>query len=151
MRTNKPLLHGEITASIIDSFFDVHKESAVLPRILRKSIQAKKQEVPVVAVVPPFWATVQSPFLRQAVAMTAISGEVDQQPHIPESLKNLFSLAAQWDPKVGPTRIGSAIATRIAVDGAVDHDARNDGCSAHERAGPKAIDLSCLELDQLRS
>ena len=26
MRANKPLLHGEITASIIDSFIDVHKE-----------------------------------------------------------------------------------------------------------------------------
>ena len=26
MRTNKPLLHGDISASIIDSFFDVHKE-----------------------------------------------------------------------------------------------------------------------------
>ena len=26
MRANKPLLHGDITASIIDSFFDVHKE-----------------------------------------------------------------------------------------------------------------------------
>ena len=25
MRVNKPLLHGDITASIIDSFFDVHK------------------------------------------------------------------------------------------------------------------------------
>ena len=26
MRANKPLLHGGITASIIDSFFEVHKE-----------------------------------------------------------------------------------------------------------------------------
>ena len=26
MRANKPLLHGDITASIIDSFFEVHKE-----------------------------------------------------------------------------------------------------------------------------
>ena len=26
MRANKPLLHGDITAWIIDSFFDVHKE-----------------------------------------------------------------------------------------------------------------------------
>jgi len=26
MRPNKPLLHGDITASIIDSFFEVHKE-----------------------------------------------------------------------------------------------------------------------------
>jgi GxxExxY protein len=26
MRANKPLLHSDITASIIDSFFDVHKE-----------------------------------------------------------------------------------------------------------------------------
>ena len=26
MRANKPLLHGEITASIIDSFIDVHNE-----------------------------------------------------------------------------------------------------------------------------
>ena len=26
MRANKPLLHGGITASIVDSFFEVHKE-----------------------------------------------------------------------------------------------------------------------------
>jgi hypothetical protein len=26
MRANKPLLHGDITASIIDSLFEVHKE-----------------------------------------------------------------------------------------------------------------------------
>ena len=26
MRANKPLLHGDITASIIDSFFEVHRE-----------------------------------------------------------------------------------------------------------------------------
>ena len=26
MRANKPMLHGDITASIIDSFFEVHKE-----------------------------------------------------------------------------------------------------------------------------
>jgi hypothetical protein len=26
MRANKPLLHSDITASIIDSFFEVHKE-----------------------------------------------------------------------------------------------------------------------------
>jgi len=26
MRADKPLLHGDITASIIDSFFEVHRE-----------------------------------------------------------------------------------------------------------------------------
>ena len=26
MHANKPLLHGDITASVIDSFFDVHEE-----------------------------------------------------------------------------------------------------------------------------
>jgi len=26
MRANKPMLHGDITASIIDSFFEVNKE-----------------------------------------------------------------------------------------------------------------------------
>ena len=26
MRANKPLLHGDVTASIIDSFFEVYKE-----------------------------------------------------------------------------------------------------------------------------
>ena len=97
MRANKPLLHGDITASIIDSFFEVHKElgfgfreyiytrglerlliakghnverevavmgrprpsfcqkSALLSRLLRKSVQATKPAVPVVAVAVPFY------------------------------------------------------------------------------------------------
>ena len=70
MRANKPLLHGDITASIIDSFFEVHKElgfgfreyiylhfgkkSALLSRLLLKSVQATKPAVPVVAVAVPF-------------------------------------------------------------------------------------------------
>ena len=83
------LLHGDVTASIIDSFFAVHKElgfgfreyiysralqrllvakghkverevrvlvyfRAVLPRLLRKLVQAPQQAVPVVAVAAPF-------------------------------------------------------------------------------------------------
>ena len=40
MRANKPLLHGDITASIIDSFFEVHKE---LGFGFREYILAKKR------------------------------------------------------------------------------------------------------------
>ena len=165
MRANKPLLHGDITASIIDSFFEVHKElgfgyreyiytralerlliakghkverevavmvyfrgeplayermdmlvdgavvienkarepldpdaqgqlfaglaatnlevglvlhfgkkSALLSRLLRKSVQAAKQAVPVVAVAVPFQSTVQLPFPENGAALTGAAG-----------------------------------------------------------------------------
>ena len=64
MRANKPLLHGDIPASIIDSFFEVHKE-------LGKSVQATKQAVPVVAVAVPFQSTVQLPFPENDASVTA--------------------------------------------------------------------------------
>ena len=57
MRTNKPLLHSDLTASIIDSFFDVHKELGfgfreyVYSRALQRLLVAKghkvEREVPV--------------------------------------------------------------------------------------------------------
>ena len=161
MRANKPLLHGDITASIINSFFEVHKElgfgfreyiytralerlliakghkverevavmvyfrgeplartsewtcrrrcgdcrkqspgtarpgctwaalcwprgdesrgrprpsfwqeSALLSRLLRKSVQATKPAVPVVAVAVPFQSTVQLPFPEKGASIT---------------------------------------------------------------------------------
>ena len=115
MRANKPLLHGDITASIIDSFFEVHQElgfgfreylytraldrlltanghnverevavmgrprpsfwqkSALLSRLLRKSVQATKPAVAVVAVAVPFQSTVQLPFPENGASVTSIS------------------------------------------------------------------------------
>ena len=104
-----------MTASIIDSFFEVHKElgfgfreyiytralerllianghkverevavmgrprpafwqkSALLSRLLRKSVQATKPAVPVVAVAVPFQSTVQLPFPENGASVTSIS------------------------------------------------------------------------------
>ena len=51
MRTNKPLLHGAITASIIDCFFDVHKELGfgfreyIYSRALQRLLVAKGHKV----------------------------------------------------------------------------------------------------------
>ena len=51
MRTNKPLLHGDISASIIDSFFDVHKELGfgfreyIYSRALQRLLIAKGHKV----------------------------------------------------------------------------------------------------------
>ena len=51
MRANKPLLHGDITASIIDSFFDVHKELGfgfreyIYSRALQRLLVAKGHKV----------------------------------------------------------------------------------------------------------
>ena len=51
MRANKPLLHGKITASIIDSFFDVHKELGfgfreyIYSRALQRLLVAKGHKV----------------------------------------------------------------------------------------------------------
>ena len=112
MRANKPLLHGDITASIIDSFFDVHKElgfgfreylytratnlevglvlhfgkKALLPRLLRKSVQATKQAVPVVAVAVPFQSTVQLPFPENDASVTGIHCQrwTDGVPQVPD-------------------------------------------------------------------
>jgi len=54
MRANKPLFHGNIPAG---------KKSALLSRLLRKSVHATKPAaVPVVAVAVPFRSTVQLPF-----------------------------------------------------------------------------------------
>jgi hypothetical protein len=104
---------GNGTASIIDSFFEVHKElgfgfreyiytralerllmanaalcrprgdasrgrprpsfwqkRALLSRLLRKSVQAPKPAVPVVAVAVPFQSTVQLPFPKSGASMT---------------------------------------------------------------------------------
>jgi hypothetical protein len=123
MRANKPLLHGDITASIIESLFEVHKElgvgfreyiytralerlliatghnverevavmgrprpslwqkSALLPRLLRTSVQATKPAVPVVAVAVPFQSTVQLPFPETGASVTSMSLlTVDRQP-----------------------------------------------------------------------
>jgi hypothetical protein len=68
VRANKPLLHGDITASIIDSFFEVHKE---LGFGFRKSVQATQPAVPVVAVAVPFQSTVQVPFPENGASVTA--------------------------------------------------------------------------------
>jgi hypothetical protein len=103
MRANTPLLHGDITASIIDSFFDVHKErgvgvreyiytraldrlliagrprpsfwqkSALLSCLLRKSVQATTPAVPLVAVAVPFPSTVQVPFPENGASVTSMS------------------------------------------------------------------------------
>ena len=179
MRANKPLLHGDITASIIDSFFDVHKElghgfreyiysralerlliakghkverevpvmvyfrgeplafermdmlvdetvvienkarepldpdaqgqlfaglggdkprgrprplfweeSAVLPRLLRESIQATKPKVPVVAVAAPFSSIRSIAVSEERLSVTAMSLEGSTNNCIPEILKN---------------------------------------------------------------
>ena len=51
MRANKPLLHGDITASIIDSFFEVHKELGfgfreyIYTRALERLLIAKGHKV----------------------------------------------------------------------------------------------------------
>jgi GxxExxY protein len=51
MRANKSLLHGDITASIIDSFFDVHKELGfgfreyIYSRALQRLLVAKEHKV----------------------------------------------------------------------------------------------------------
>ena len=51
MRANRPLLHGDITASIIDSFFVVHKELGfgfreyVYTRALERLLIAKGHRV----------------------------------------------------------------------------------------------------------
>ena len=134
MRANKPLLHGDITASIIDSFFEVHKElgfgfreyiytralerlliakghkverevaimvyfrgeplayeridmlvdgavvietkarEPLLSRLLRKSVQATKAAVPVVAVAVPFQSTVQLPSPENGASPSGAAG-----------------------------------------------------------------------------
>ena len=60
MRANKLLLHGDITASIIDSFFEVHKD---LGFGFREYI----------AVAVPFQSTVQLPFPENGASVTSIS------------------------------------------------------------------------------
>ena len=66
MRANKPLLHGGITASIIDSLFEVHKELGfgfreyIYTRALERLLIAKGHKVErEVAVMgrprPSFW------------------------------------------------------------------------------------------------
>src|SRR4029079_189027 len=51
MRATKPLVHGDITASIIDSFFDVHKELGfgfreyIYTRALERLLVAKGHKV----------------------------------------------------------------------------------------------------------
>jgi GxxExxY protein len=51
MRANKPLLHGDVTASIIDSFFEVHQELGygyreyIYTRALERLLIAKRHNV----------------------------------------------------------------------------------------------------------
>jgi len=49
------------------------QESALLPRLLRESVQARKPAVPVVAVAVPCQSTVQLPFPENGASATGIS------------------------------------------------------------------------------
>src|SRR5215510_1456777 len=109
MQSDKPLLHGDITSSIVDSFFDVHRElgfgfreylyTRALERLLIAKGNKVEREVPVVIY-----------FRGEPLAYERMDMLVDdkviveskaREPLDPDAQPQLFAALAATDLEVG--------------------------------------------------
>jgi len=100
MRSNTPLLHGDITASIIDSFFEVHKELGfgfreyIYSRALERLLIAKGHKVE-----------------REVAVMVYFRGE----PLAYERMDMLVDGAGVIETKAGPQKTRASIASSSKI------------------------------------
>ena len=109
MRSEKPLLHGDITASIIESFFEVHRELGfgfreyLYARALQRLLIAKGHNV--ARVVPVMVHFRGEPLAYERMDMV-VDGKViieskAREPLDPDAQAQLFAGLAATDLEVG--------------------------------------------------